>query len=281
MRIATLVTSHNRREKTLACLSSLGENNTEHTIEVYLTDDGSIDGTSEVIKDVFPHVHLLHGDGKLFWSRGMYIAWKEALKGDYDYYLWLNDDVTLYPNFMDELFNSLEKAGADVIVSGLIENKDQTEIIYGGFDKQKKIVQPSETPSFITFMNGNVVLIPKTIVDSIGILDPVYHHDLGDVDYGLRAIEAGFNVVATCNPVAYGYKNNYCRVREWNSTILRRFKKLYSPLGSNPSINLYFRKKHFGVLNAVGYWGYLYFINILPDSLISMLFGNRYVDTNN
>lgn len=278
MRIASIITCHNRKKNTSDCLTSLTKGKIEYQIDIFITDDGSTDGTSDMIKKNYPNIHLLNGDGNLFWSRGMYTAWKEALKGDFDYYLWLNDDVVLYPNFLDELFDTLQKVGGEAIVSGLIENKDKTEILYGGFDKQKRIVHPSETPSPITFMNGNVVLIPKAIADFIGILDPVYHHDLGDVDYGLRALKAGFKVVATCVPVAYGYKNNYCRVRRWNSTLIGRFRRLYSPLGSNPSLNFYFRRTHFGILNAISYWGYLHVINILPDSIISVLFGNRYID---
>lgn len=276
--LAVLLTCHNRINKTRACLNSLKNVQTRHKIGIFITDDASTDGTSDMIKKEFPNVHLLKGDGNLFWSRGMYTAWKEALKDDFDYYLWLNDDVVLYPYFLDELFDTLQKVGGEAIVSGLIEDKDKTEIIYGGFDKQKRIVHSSETPSSITFMNGNVVLITKTIVDSIGIIDPLYHHDLGDVDYGLRALDAGFKVVATCVPVAYGYKNNYCRVRKWNSTLIGRFRRLYCPLGSNPYINFYFRRKHFGFLDAISYWGYLHFINILPDSIIIVLFGDHYTD---
>lgn len=279
-KLAVLLTCHNRINKTCACLNSLKNVQMRHKVDIFITDDGSTDGTSDMINKEFPNVLLVKGDGNLFWSRGMFLAWKEALKGGYDYYLWLNDDVVLYPNFLDELFDTLQKVGGEAIVSGLIENKDKTEILYGGFDKQKRIVHPSDKPSPITFMNGNVVLIPEVIVDSIGIIDPVYHHDLGDVDYGLRAIEAGFKVVTTCVPVAYGYKNNYCRVRKWNSTLIERFKRLYSPMGSNPSINFYFRRKHFGILNAVNYWSYLHLINILSDGLIVFLFGGRYVDEN-
>ena len=98
MRIAAIITCHNRKDKTLACLKSLLQ--IAPTIDVYLTDDGSTDGTSEAVRQQCPQVQIIQGDGNLFWSRGMYIAWKEAVKSDYEYYLWLNDDVVLYPFFM-------------------------------------------------------------------------------------------------------------------------------------------------------------------------------------
>ena len=43
-------------------------------------------------------MRLLRGDGSLFWAGGMRLALGEALKGDYDYYVWLNDDTMLDPN---------------------------------------------------------------------------------------------------------------------------------------------------------------------------------------
>lgn len=274
--IAVIITCYNRREKTLACLRSL--NNIMSSIDIYITDDGSTDGTSEAIKIEFPHAKVIKGNGNLFWSRGMYTAWKEAIKRDYKYFLWLNDDVELLPNFMDELLYCEQLAGGNCIISGLISDKYSNEIIYGGTNAKKQLNKESNELQEISHMNGNVVLVPLYVVKKIGIIDPKFHHDLGDVDYGLTAIENKIKVYTTTKSVALGYKNNYCRVRKWNSNIIYRFKRLYSPLGSNPNINFYFRRKHFGVVNAVTYWIYLHIINIIPDIFIKLLFGEKYID---
>ena len=85
MSIAALITCHNRCEKTKRCLSSLLTVMPE--LKVYVVDDGSTDGTSEMVNTLFPGVTVLKGDGNLFWSRGMYVAWIEAVKRNYDYYL--------------------------------------------------------------------------------------------------------------------------------------------------------------------------------------------------
>lgn len=275
IRLAVLLTCHNRKEKTVQCLSSLYEACSKN--EIYLVDDGSTDGTSEFVKKAFPLIHLLEGDGNLFWNRGMHAAWKKSLEGNFDYYLWLNDDIELYPGFLNELMECLDYANGNCIVTGLIED-EQHNIIYGGSDERKKLIQPSMTPQLVKYMNGNVVLVPKSVVHQIGILDPTFHHDLGDVDYGLTAIEYGIKVVATRTAIAKGMKNDYCRVRKWDSDIINRFKKLYSPLGANPKLNFHFRRKHFGIINASCYWAYLHFINILPDAAIYSLFGDKYID---
>jgi len=275
MKIAALITCFNRKTKTLDCLKSLFEINSD--LDVYLVDDCSTDGTSVAVKSFFPNVKIIQGDGSLFWSRGMYTAWKEAIINDYDYYLWLNDDIIIYPSALEELFICSEQ-NKDSIISGLVEDKNKEEILYGGYDIYKKIIKQSDSSQQIIYMNGNIVLIPKKIVKSIGIIDPIFQHDLGDIDYGLRAQKAGYYVYSTRIAIASGYKNDSCRVRMWGTTVKNRFKKLYTPLGSPPNINFYFRKKHFGLFNACLYWLYLIFINILSDDLVHFIWGDRYMN---
>lgn len=275
MKIAALLTCFNRKDKTLACLESLFR--IIPNCHVYLVDDASTDGTSEAIKQHFSQVHIIRGNGNLFWSRGMHIAWKEALHGNYDYYLWLNDDMTLYKNFFNELIECEEWGNKKCVISGLVENLNKTEIIYGGCNTQRQLLQESNQPQEITYMNGNIVLIPKNIVHDVGIIDPHFHHDLGDVDYGLMVIKHGYKVLSTRIAIGCSDSTAMCRVRLWNSNIVQRFRRLYSPLGSNPNISFYFRKKHYGIINASVYWIYLHIINIIPDNLIVKLFGNKYL----
>lgn len=274
MNTAALLTCHNRKEKTLACLKSLYRIMPE--VDVYLADDGCTDGTAEAVKSIFPMVHVIQGDGTLFWNRGMLAAWKEAVKGDYDEYLWLNDDVELYPDFYNELKACCPNG--DCIVSGLIEDFGKTRILYGGYDASKQLVQATGQSQDIRWMNGNVVLVPKAVVNRIGLLDPYFVHDLGDVDYGMRAWECGIAVVSTRCPIAAGYRNDLCRVRKWGTTLTQRFKALNKPLGSPLAQNFYFRRKHFGLLHAIAYDANIIFINLLPDWLVEKFWGDRYVD---
>ena len=78
--IAVLLTVHNRKEKTLRCLHDLfvQESVEGYTIDVWLTDDGCTDGTPEVIVQRWADVHIVKGDGNLYWNRGMYTAWQAA-----------------------------------------------------------------------------------------------------------------------------------------------------------------------------------------------------------
>ncbi|WP_336093993.1 glycosyltransferase family 2 protein [Leeuwenhoekiella sp. CH_XMU1409-2] len=275
MRIAVLLTCFNRKQKTLDCLTSLYSID-KGFFEIFLVDDGSIDGTSKAVKRSFPNVNILNGNGNLFWSRGMLEAWKHAFKYDFDFYLWMNDDVELLSKAIDELLFCSKLKDHKAIISGLILDKGSGNIIYGGYDKNKKLIEVSGTLQDITYLNGNVVLIPKSIPDTIGLLDPIFHHDLGDVEYGLRAIKNGFEVLSTREAVALGYANSICRERKNGVHIVKRFKILYSPLGSNPFINFYYRKKYQSTLKASIYFVFQHFLNLIPDKLNTFLFKNKY-----
>lgn len=273
--VAALLSCFNRREITLRCLRRLFE--LKKDIDVYLVDDKSTDGTFEAIRNEFPQVHLINGTGNLFWNRGMHLAWANASQYDYDYYIWLNDDVLLYENCFTELFDCLKLSVGEAIISGVIETQDKSCVIYGGSDENKRLLVPNGKMKEITSMNGNFVLVPKSVFKILGNLDPVFHHDLGDVDYGLRAKENGIKVFTTRVPIGSGEINNFCRVRLVNASLKDRFKKLYSPLGSRPDINFYFRKIHFGIFNAIIYYIFIHLINLLPDFAVKLLFGNRYL----
>lgn len=266
---AFLLTCYNRKEKTRDCLSTLLK--IVPYVDVFIVDDDSSDGTANMIKSNFPNVNLINGNGSLFWCRGMYTAWKEALKGEYEFYIWLNDDIILYPFFYEELFACHKIAGKESIITGIIIDRDTKKVIYGGTDSNNKLIQVNGKMNPVRDMNGNVVLVPKCVVEKIGIIDPHYIQGGGDTDYGYTATENGIKVLTTRRAVAEGYANPIDRLRKWDTNIIKRYEFLYSPLGMNPRLGFYHFHKHFGIKKAFMYWAYLHIINILPDRIVSFL----------
>lgn len=202
VRLAVLMTCYNRRALTLDCLKRL---QSQGDFDVYLVDDGSTDNTSEAVKAHYPTVKILQGDGSLFWVGGMRLAFAEALKGSYDYYMWLNDDTILEQDALCSLLSThhaLTKKGyPNSIVVGSIKDADSGALTYGGrvrstnhFYHKFQAVAPDKAPKQCDTMQGNCVLIPQSVAQQVGNIDGAFIHTMGDLDYGLRARKLGCTI---------------------------------------------------------------------------------------
>ena len=207
MRVAVVMTCHNRRALTVRCLDSLRTQHGEADIALFLVDDGSSDGTAEAVRVVWPAAHIIAGNGALFWNGGMRLAWDTAANdGPFDYYLWLNDDVFLDPGALHRLLReatALAGAGGAVIVAGSTRRPGSHEATYGGQQRANPkrplrltLAPPDTTPIAVDTVSGNIVLVSGAAFARLGNLSPAFVHIFGDLDYGLRARAAGIPVFA-------------------------------------------------------------------------------------
>jgi len=287
-RIAAILTCHNRRDKTVACLESLrsqilagwnpaGVGNSSmsneerdadslstldsrlspsstirpqvsgfgpqvsslssnrYAIDVFLTDDGCTDGTSDAVLKTWPETTIIQGDGNLFWCGGMRLAWKEAAKSDPDYYLLLNDDTTLYPNAIEHLLRVCPAPSLDRIAVGAVCDPITREWSYGGLQSDHEFPMPDGHPRQCRTMNTNCALIPRAVCQRIGIFYHAYRHAMGDMDYGLVATRAEIALLET--PEFVGQCSRNPTRGTWKDTNLsraERFRKLLSVKGLPP-----------------------------------------------
>lgn len=255
-RTAVLITCHNRKDKTMQCLNALYKNKMpeDSCLDVFLVDDGSTDGTGDSVREKYPDVNIIQGNGMLYWNRGMHLAWQTAVeKNSYDSYLWLNDDTFLFENALLELTSCSVRMQHKALICGfLCSATDSQKTTYGGSSLTGKL-SPNGTTQQASLINGNVVLVPEIIYKSVGLIDPIFPHAIGDYDYGQKVLKKGFEVVTTTNHVGTCEKNEKLPVWCYNSTpFLKRIKALYSPLGNaHPYYFFLYEKRHFGVLVAL------------------------------
>jgi GT2 family glycosyltransferase len=204
--IAVLMTCHNRRELTLACLESLRSQPLFCEQNLYLVDDGSSDGTGDAVRSHYPSARVITGDGSLFWNGGMRLAWDTACASDreFDFYLWLNDDVRLEPWALDMLVADADaqvRRGDAVIVAAATREPGTDEITYGAHSRtdrrrplRLKLLAPAGKPVAADSVSGNVVLISAAAQARLGNLRKDFEHIYGDIDYGFRAVAADIPV---------------------------------------------------------------------------------------
>jgi GT2 family glycosyltransferase len=205
IRIAVLMTCHNRKTHTLECLKKLYAQDPMGNIllDIFLVDDGSKDGTTEAVAKIYPKVYRLAGNGNLYWCGGMRLAFSEALKSDYDYYWWLNDDTKIFADTLQKLINTENSVSdiRDAIIVGSVSDTSGRHFTYGGslFRRNRMNipqftpVTPGDTPYPCDIFNGNCVLIPRSVAQSVGNIRYGFVQGGGDRDYGLRASQLGFS----------------------------------------------------------------------------------------
>lgn len=259
--IAVLMTCHNRREKTLACLDALFGSAPliDATVEVFLVDDGSKDGTSEAIKARYPAVNIIAGDGNLFWNGGMRVAFAAAMQKGFDYYLWLNDDTILHvpalPNLLALAKVEARKHNKPAVIVGSTQSELGGSATYGGLNKLSAlrplthtIVLESE-PAPCDTMNGNCVLIPRDVASKVGNLEPAFVHAMGDIDYGLRVSQAGFPITVLPGFIGVCAHNSVDNTfMDMRLSLGERWKKIMSLKGLPPSQWYVLIRRHAGLL---------------------------------
>lgn len=270
--LAVVLSCFNRKQKTLGCLDALTTNKglADVRLSAVLVDDGSTDGTADAVRASFPWIQVVVGDGDLYWCRGMHKAFEIALRDDPDYYLWLNDDTMLQPDAVSRLLECAialrREHGKSAIVVGSTVDIKTGSISYGGELQASALrrirfhrIVPSDVVQRCDSMTGNIVLIPREIAQTVGNLDPIFEHAMGDSDYALRARRLGFGVwvgpgvFGTCghNPTTGTYMDA-------DLPLARRWKLMMSRKGLPWRSWLVFTRRHMGALWPLYFvWPYL------------------------
>jgi GT2 family glycosyltransferase len=262
--IAILMNYYNRCRMTLACLDVLSRQ--QVSFQVYLVDDGSTDVTQVAISTKYPSVEILQGDGSLFWVGGMRMAFAEALKVSHPYYLWLNDDTLLEPDALNTLLDThqalIAQGMPNAIGVGSVKDPVTHKQTYGGRTRPNRWysfkfepVEPAHYPKKCDTMQGNVVLIPRSVAKTVGNIDIFFIHNFGDLDYALRAKQSGCSIwtapgfVATCpqNSVRGSYVDITLPVQQ-------RLQKVFHVKGFPIKSWMFYLKRHSGS------FGFMYFL---------------------
>lgn len=265
MKIAILLTCHNRKALTVRCLNSIMQSHTDALsrimFDIYLTDDGCTDGTADAVS-VLPFaskIVILKGNGNLFWNAGMNNSWEAASRrGGYDGYLWVNDDCVIYPSLWQDLIITNEYCKKNYQKSGIYVGSTcdpiTNEFTYGGFDFVSKLslkdrfVHPNgKIPQPCQCAHGNITYVSQEVEQRMGHLYRKYVHGGGDHDYTYKAHLAGFPVLVMPH-YAGECENDHIKRDNPNfarMSLCNRFRYLYSPFGFRFRNTLIFNRRCF------------------------------------
>ena len=220
MDLTIIILNYNTKDLLRKCLKSVFASHTNFQFEVLVSDNESQDGSQEMIGAEFPEVKLIENNANLGFSKGNNAALRLA-QGRYS--LLLNSDTEVKSNTFDlsiRYMNLHAEAGA-MGCKVLLPNGELDEACRRKFPSRRNaffrlfgyrqfsnynITRPIDQETEVDSVMGAYLMIRKSVMDQIGLLDEDFFMYGEDLDWCWRVKEAGYKVMYYPQVVITHYK---------------------------------------------------------------------------
>src|SRR5271165_557 len=195
-RVLIVILNFNGIEDTLVCLDSL-RGQTCQDFAVQVIDNGSRADDLDRIAERFPEVEVIALPENLGWAGGNNVGIRLALDQGYDYVCLLNNDTVLDPTAIEELLAAAVVLGQPCLLHPAIayfnnpakwQLNPQPRPFAGGAtgeaDPKRDIIEMDGA-------YGACLLLPASVLESVGLLDERFFLQLEETDYFRRAQRQG------------------------------------------------------------------------------------------
>jgi len=197
--VAVIILNWNDYDNTVGCLNSLKKSNYKN-YKVVLVDNDSKNNEGKRLKKKFPYIHLIQNRINRGFAGGNNDGINWALKKGFDYVWLLNNDTYI---LSDTLRKLIENSNDNSISSPIIYYFDKKNKIWSAgirffmrFGLTFHLRKVKSKPDFFVACS---LLIPKKLINDVGMLDEIYFVYLEDMDYCYRAKQKGYemNLITT------------------------------------------------------------------------------------
>lgn len=218
--IAIVITTYNRVRKLDETLNKLINFKYSYgEIKIIVVNDGSNDGTKELIDSKYPQVFQIIGDGNYFFTKSLNMGLKYALSSNYDAVVTLNDDCNLDSKYFDNCYKLLTKS-TNVIYAPITVDPFNQIVLDAGYKvkwfpfykliplHRDELLDHIPDEYSIDTIGGRGLLIPIPVIKNIGLYDERRLKQYGsDDDFLFRAKKKGFSVLINKSLVLYDIFN--------------------------------------------------------------------------
>ncbi len=219
-KVFVIIVNWNGWKDTLVCLASMEKVSQRYAeVTVVVVDNGSTNESVEVIRKKFPKITLLESGKNLGFTGGNNFGIRFAIQHGADFVWLLNNDtfvqrdvLSMMKVFKDESvgicgskiyfaaghefhhdrYKEAERGKVFWYAGGLVDwanmyasHRGVDEVDHGQYDKTVS------TP----FITGCSMMIKREVIEKVGVLDNRYYLYLEDLDYCLRAKNAGYKLM--------------------------------------------------------------------------------------
>ncbi len=206
MTVAIIVLNHDGTEDTLECLRSLRAV-TFPGSRIYLVDNGSRPPIAPSLPRQGQDIRLLESPENLGFTGGSNWAAREALAEGARYLLFLNNDATVAPGFLEPLVGALDADPRIGIATPKIYFHGQDRVIWAcgarlnswiGRSVHVGVYRPDrgqyDRLRRVDRVTGCAMLVRRDFVDRVGLLDDRFFAYGEDVDWCLRGRRHGYRM---------------------------------------------------------------------------------------
>ena len=225
----------NRRAFTRQYLKALSRQ-TVSDFKIIIVDDGSVDGTSEMIESEFPNVIILKEEGGLWWAEATNIGVRYAIDQGANYIMTLNDDTLPAPDYIEKMvYWSKKKPKA--LLGALAIHFTTEEVVYGGQLQNWKHCKTTDVLNTldeserhglheVDYFPGRGLLIPISVFEVIGYYDSKnFPQTIADLDFTFRAKKYGFEIYCNYDSKIKVYPDESATIQLKNSKSLKNYKE--------------------------------------------------------
>jgi GT2 family glycosyltransferase len=197
---AVVLVCWNNRAYLEPCLKSLYEAGIRHDFEVVVVDNGSTDGSQEMVRAQFPRVQLVQNHSNV----GLGRASNQGIEAtSAPLVLLLNNDTIVNGTSIDTLIDFMDETPDAGAVGGKLLNEDGSvqaeelliatrigELIWPGYPSH----HPGNGVISVDWLSSACLLVRRTALAQVGLLDESYFIYGDEADLQYRLISAGWKV---------------------------------------------------------------------------------------
>lgn len=209
--VSIVIPNWNGKKFLPGCLDSLAQLD-YGDVEIIIVDNGSKDGSVELLQSQYPQVKLV----RFAKNTGFSVAVNAGIKASQgEFVALLNNDTVVEPNWISEMVRVLvEHPEAGSAGCKMLAYDDRTLLdgagdgyrrggLPGRIGHRERDLGQFDTQRYILGACGGAALYRRSLFDDIGMFDEDYFAYLEDVDLGLRAQSAGYKCIYVPSAVMY------------------------------------------------------------------------------
>lgn len=204
--IYIILVNYKSYKDTIECMESLRRINYDN-FKVVIIENGSNDNSYELIKKHCRDEVVIKSEKNLGFAGGNNLGIEIAMSDCAEYVMLLNNDTIVESDFLIHLYETFNYDKNVGIVGCKINYYNNKNIInYGGgeivwnkfttvFFDTDKVDTNDKGVKEITFVSGCAMMISRSTIEKIGMLDHSYFMYYEDTDYCAKAMQAGFKLL--------------------------------------------------------------------------------------